>query len=547
MSVAYSHEMKHARYTGPMSSLPASALLERKPDILVILTDQERYHTHWPAGLRERLMPSWGRLASRGLTFHRAYCSSAQCSPSRACLLTGQYSNVNGVPSLAGAGMPTIAQLPNVATVLHAAGYDVFWKGKWHLSFPLGFHPPAPPSDEVWTEADIPALYKNYAMQDWNTPDAGNAAGAYMPPPNSDANDKARAADISTCGGGNANNDGRYVDGYQPGTRQTPGYGESALSLLERMAQTPRPNRKPFALFVSLVNPHDITFFPDAWQEAGYSPADLAGLDVAMPPNAADTLDGKPSVQTAYRDALNTRSPLTGEANTPQNYVNFYAYLHSVVEPHIEKLLDFLTTSGMLDSTIIFRTADHGELGLSHGLREKSYSAYEEMIHVPLVISNPLLFPAGAETDAFYSHVDLLPTLAELAQTRPVGVGKSMLPVIRNPAASVQDEVLFTFDDDFVLSAGTPGSHIRALRAGNWTYAVYYSATGGPFEYELYDDENDPGQMINLVNTGTPLTIAKWREMHRLLVAKMEEANATPAGFSFPAEPVLTAGSPQSV
>lgn len=517
-----------------MFSLSAHAMLEQKPDILVILTDQERHHTHWPPGLRERLMPSWGRLASRGLTFHRAYCSAAQCSPSRACLLTGQYSNINGVPALTGAGMPTIAQLPNAATVLSAAGYDVYWKGKWHLSFPVGFQPPAPPSDEVWTEADIAALQQKYAMQDWNTPDAGNAAGAYMPPATSEANVKARAADLSTCGGGRANNDGRYVDGYQAGTQQTPGFGESTLALLERMAKTPREKRKPFALFVSLVNPHDITFFPDAWQEAGYSPADLAGLDVPMPLNAADSLEGKPSVQKAYRDTLDANSPLTGAANTPENYVNFYAHLHRVVEPHIEKLLDFLTASGMLPSTVIIRTADHGELGMSHGLREKSYSAYEEMIHVPLVISNPVLFPTACETDAFYSHVDLLPTLAELAQTKPEGIGKSMLPVMLNPSASVQDSVLFAFDDSFVLKPDTPGSHIRALRAGNCTYAVYFNSSGGPFEYELYDNEKDPGQMINLVHSPTQAVMTLWREMHRMLVEKMAQTNATPEGFVFP-------------
>jgi len=456
-------------------------------------------------------------------------------------LLTGQYSNVNGVPSLAGAGMPTIAQLPNVATVLGAAGYDVYWKGKWHLSFPVGFQPPAPPSDEVWTEADIAALNQDYAMRDWNTPDAGNAAGAYMPPATSEANVQARAADLSTCGGGKANNDGRYIDGCQPGTQQTPGFGESTLTLLERMAKTPREQRKPFALFVSLVNPHDITFFPDAWQEAGYSPADIAGLDVQMPGNAADSLVGKPSVQKAYRDTMDARSPLTGAENTPENYVNFYAHLHGLVEPHIEKLLDFLTASGMLQSTVIIRTADHGELGMSHGLREKSYSAYEEMIHVPLVISNPVLFPAACETDAFYSHVDLLPTLAELAQTKPEGVGNSMLPVMIDPRTSVQDCVLFAFDDAFVLKPDTPGSHIRALRAGNNTYAVYYGATGGPFEFELYDNEKDPGQMINLVNTRTPDVIVQWRKMHQLLVEKMAQVNATPVGFTFPADP-LTEG-----
>lgn len=128
------------------------------------------------------------------------------------------------------------------------------------------------------------------------------------------------------------------------------------------------------------------------------------------------------------------------------------------------------------------------------------------MIHVPLVISNPVLFPRPKSTDAFYSHVDLLPTLASLAQAKPVGVGKSMLPVILKPDISVQDNVLFTFDDSFLLDSNTPVSHIRALREGDWTYAVYYGTTGVP-KYELYNLESDPFQMENLVNIKTPAYI----------------------------------------
>ena len=481
-----------------MANLAREQFLASKPDIFVIITDQERHHTHWPSGLRNKVMPSWSKLESQGLRFKRAYCSSAQCSPSRACMLTGEYSNINGVPTLPDDGMPTIASLPNIATVLGEAGYDVFWKGKWHLSFPVGFKG-GPPSNEVWTEADIPALKQKYAMQQWNTPDAGNAAGAYTPSEASDPT--ARAADLATAGGGNANNDGRYVSGYQSGSKETPGFGISALAQLGELAKTPQGQRKPFAMFVSLVNPHDITFFPDAWQDAGYSVSDATSTVVPLPPNMSDSLTKKPSVQKAYRDALNSKSPFEGAGNTPQNYVNFYAHLHSVVEPQIEKLLLFLSSSNMMKSTIIVRTSDHGELGMSHGLREKSYTAYEEMIHVPFVISNPVLFPTAQKTDAFYSHVDLLPTLASIAQAKPVGVGKSMLPVILDPSKAVQNGVLFAFDDNFLLASDTPGSHIRAIREGDWTYAVYYGATGGPFEYELYNNKTDPGQMNNLAGS----------------------------------------------
>jgi arylsulfatase A-like enzyme len=503
----------------------------RLPNILVILTDQERQHTHWPPGLLDRLMPSWSRLRQHGITFERAYAASAQCSPSRACLLTGEYSNVNGVPTLPDNGMPTVADLPNIATVLEQSGYDVIWKGKWHLSFPLGFKG-GPPSAEVWTEADIAPLESNYRLQDWNPPDCGNAAGAFTP---SNADDPvARAATISTAGGGTANNDNRILMGADPG--DTPGFGESVLEFFERMAAAPRERRKPFALFLSLVNPHDITFFPDAWQDLGYGTGQLAGLEVPLPPNFSDDLTTKPSVQAAYRDAFDEKSPLDAGDNSPLNYVNFYAYLHSVVEPHIQQALDALDHHGLTDDTIIVRTADHGELGLSHGLREKSYSAYEEMIHVPLVISNPILFPEPAATCAFSSHVDLLPTLAELGQASAVGVGKSLVPVLLDPTATVQESILFAFDDNFILD-DIAGSHIRAIREGPWTYAVYYSSDGAGFEFEMYDLDTDPLQMNNLVFRPSPGIMPEWLRLHQLLIDTMANTNSAPVGFPFPNDP----------
>ncbi len=306
---------------------------------------------------------------------------------------------------------------------------------------------------------------------------------------------------------------------------------------MTRLGKTPRGQRKPFALFVSFVNPHDITFFPDAWQDAGYGQAEIENLGVQLPPNFADPLTGKPSIQQAFKTKMDDSSPFTGENNSPLNYVNFYAHMHAKVDQHIRNLLASLETHGLLESTVIFRTSDHGELELSHGLREKHYTAYEEMIHVPLVISNPVLFPEPKSTDAFYSHVDLLPTLASIAQAKPVGVGKSMLPVILAPEKSIQDNVLFTFDDDFLEDSTYPDSrHIRALREGDWTYAVYFGVAGAP-EYELYNLKSDPYQMKNLVNNKTEANMGQWIAMHGRLVQKMNETKAMPSGFNFPMKP----------
>ncbi len=441
-------------------------------------------------------------------------------------MLTGQYSKANDVPYLdyPSPVLPAAADLPNVATVLQEAGYDVIWKGKWHLSFPVAFTG-GPPDGETWSESDSPYLDQTYGMSDWNPPEAGN---------NSFDSEGAR----TTFGGGTADNDGRFASGVS-GPDQTPGFGESAVEYLDRVGQMPPHERAPFCLFVSLVNPHDIAFYPNGWDTGGYDLADFEDLDIELPASADDDLTTKPSIQTTYRAALEDDGPLS-TTEERLRFVRFYAYLHGVVDPHIGAILDALDRNDLTDDTVIFRTADHGEQGLAHGLREKSYNAYEETIHVPLVVSNPRLFPNARTTEALYSHVDLLATLAELAGAKPVGVGVSQVSVFKDPAISMQEAVLYTFDDSFILTLDEPGSHIRALRTPRWTYAVYFSADGSGFEYELYDVLADPDQMINLLFEPTEAVTPIWLELHRSLSKQMLQKQAAQEGFDWPRDPTGT-------
>ena len=497
-----------------------------QPDMVVFLTDQERNPVHFPDGWVDNNTSSWARLKKNGITFNRAYTAASQCSPSRACILTGEYSNVNKVPVLGYPySLPGISELPNIASVLEQAGYDVYWKGKWHLSFPVGFEGGAP-GEEVWTPADITEFEVKYGLKGWNPPDAGT-------------NVFDTVEGRKTLGGANPNNDGRYVDGVTTEDEgQTPGYGSSVMDYLDYVGAIPRKERKPFCLFVSLVNPHDVSYYPHGWDEVGYQLEDFANLGMELPDNYEDTLDTKPTVQKKFRAAFDAIDPLSNDAER-KNFINFYAYLHKVVDAHFTKILDKMESLGLIDETIIFRTADHGEMGLSHGLREKCYTAYEEMIHVPLVISNPKMFPEPIETEAFYSHVDLLPTLCEFAGASPAGVGKSVVPVLMNPKSSVQDSVLYAYDDNFVLPESTPTSHIRAIRYEDWTYAVYYSPDGSSFEFELYDLESDPGQLTNLLYQPSSEIYSLWKMLHKKLTTKLFEANAAPTGFTWPADPTV--------
>jgi choline-sulfatase len=483
----------------------ATQSLRQRPNILIILTDQERYPRHWPAGWADANLPNRKRIADRGLTFSRAFCNSCMCSASRSTLFTGLYPAQHGVVATLTSGgplSPSEPQLPrdiqNMARMLASAGYDVQYRGKWHMSKGSDGGKP--------TAADVAA----YGFGGWLEPDAGENI------------------DLDGFGGGVANHDGAYA--------------QQAAAFLA--AQTPDSTaERPFALIVSLVNPHDVLAYPRTIDDDAVYAADSAkyeqGLEWTDIPSRAEALhaNNKP---TAQAQALLFLAAGLGVLQPPpapdyRNYVNFYAYLQKVVDGHMGTVLDALEAQGLWESTLVIRTADHGELGLAHGgLRQKAFNAYHEAINVPLTIANPVLFPAPQATTALASLVDLMPTLATLANvpSREAWIfkGVDLTPVLNSPASSVQEAVLFTFDDE---NAGSPypqpivqqPNHIRAIFDGRWKYARYFDPAGveAP-QYELYDLESDPDELQNLAGQNT----AKQAEMAAKLAA-LEAERLAPA------------------
>lgn len=504
---------------------------EKRPNIIVILTDQERYPTHWPSGWAEKNLIANERLKKNGIFFKKAYTAASECTPSRAVLATSEHYPINKVPSTPSkTGLPSTDELMDIGGLLKKhTDYEVVWKGKWHLTPPLdgGYN---------WTEKDIANIQEKYDLYGWTPPDAGNAILEF------EKNVGGTFFDgLSTLGGGYANNDLRYLYGSsKTKPKETSGWGDGILDYLKKVSTTDVKDRKPFCLFISLVNPHDVWVYPTVWEKAGYKAQDFADMGIDLPDNYADDLSTKPSVQLKAREAYNKQSPLK-DSEAEKEYVNFYAYLNIKADEHIVKILDTLNATGLTEDTIIIRTADHGELGLSHGMREKAYTVYEEMIHIPLIISNPKLFPKPRITDALYCHLDLLPTIAELAGVpdfAQYGKGVSIVPVLNNSAGSVQDSILFTYDDNFFLPEDVPGGHIRAIRQGDLVYAVYYSENGSNFEYEMYNLKDDPGQLHNLLYNNVSQEIAvQANKLHHNLKEKIDQSAALPVGFPWPVKP----------
>jgi choline-sulfatase len=485
-------------------------------NIVLILTDQERAIQHFPPNWLRQNMPGMRRLRQHGISFDRAFTNACMCSPARSTLMSGYFPAQHGVKYTLEEDMPypeyphqvelpRPPEMPNLATVMRAAGYNVIYKGKWHCSKPAE------------KENAKPSDLERYGFNRWNPPDAG-------------ANQT-----VPEAGGGFVDNDGRFME-----SAGSPEAGdEGVIQYLSSAAA----KQQPFFLVISLVNPHDVLFYPSkTFEEAGYDESWIHG-DIDVPATNEEDLSTKPSVQKEFLRIFN----LTGKPKSDRekrSYLNYYGNLMRSSDNYIVNVLNKLEEAGLYDETLIVRTADHGEMGLTHGgMRQKNFNFYEESTRVPLVYSNPKLFPKPQSSDALVSHVDFLPTLASLAgapksaRANWQGVDYSKLVLRPKKAKPVQDYVVFTYDDFQSGQAKPPypkpPNHIVAIREGRWKLARYYDVkkkNPKPPQWEMYDLKTDPLEKKNLAYEGYERSTREEAQFQRLKrkLARVEKTRLKP-------------------
>lgn len=482
------------------------------PNILIVITDQERAIGEWPEEYRHRLgdrLKAMKRLKDHGLSFEHAYTAASMCSPSRATFLTSQYPVVTGCTTTGSALLPT--HLPNLATVLRAAGYSCYWIGKWHLLGDWGtqgepgtssgelsrwgyqaYGPPGPSGDNAWT---------------WDWPDAGITLGP------------------------------TYLGGGKAGTSQQNGNDHRYVTDAVEFLRNP-PSDGPWCLVVSLVNPHDVHLGYLGEDGTYYDASHYQDYGAPLPKSYDRPTGTMPRGQVPYTWERMAR----GNA-TPINFANFYAYLTVRADENIARILDAMSHR-MRQETLIIRFADHGEMGLAQaGMVEKFVNAYGQCTHVPLVFSNPIAWPQAATTDALASTLDLAPTLADIAAVHHRFEGKfkgtSLYPILDGTKDEVQHHVHFTYDDQSTVEP----SVIRTIRSKEWVYSVYFVSTGASgysdADWEMYHLASDPAEQDNLAGTG----LEKQAELDRVLQHHMVHKDTAPSWYPANWPPTQTAQS----
>lgn len=470
----------------------ATAAGGNKPNILVVVVDQMRTPQWFPDTQRlDGLLPHLGRLRRSSVAFDSRYTASNACTPSRGVMTTGLYSHQTGC-LYTGEG-PTESslapQFPTWGTMLREQGYRTWWWGKWHLG----------------AAADT-------------TPDGLDAhgfAGGTYPSPNGAPNQ---------------------------GLQRDPGIVDQFVEWFDGHAAD-----GPWCTTVSLVNPHDIMWWPKT-----SLPQDVSHVFDAKPPNFETPEDllrrGKPQLQVDYVDfiapLLAGALPFTGPDVDQQwaRGLDVYLWLQQQVDRQIGRVLDTLASRPDVDrNTVVVFTSDHGEYGGSHGMRGKGAAIYEEGIRVPLYIRDPAgrLTPRGGDVRTqMTSSVDLAPLLLTIGaggngwrsdpRLAHLAHRADIAAIAANPAALGRPWIAHVTDDIAVEEmtamlttvgvpppANRPGevptsapSHVVAVRTPAAKFGVYAHWKPGGMavdasrgvELELYDYSTPDGlrEMDNL-------------------------------------------------
>jgi len=467
----------------------AVAGAESRPNILFIMSDDHAAHAIGAYGSRLNRTPNLDRLASGGVRFANCFCVNSICSPSRATILTGKYSHLNGVPTF----NRFDGSQPTVAKYLQAAGYHTGMIGKWHLgSDPTGF--------DEWTILPGQGVYYDPAFL---TPDGRRVIKGYV-------------TDIIT---------------------------DLALDFLKR-----RPKDQPFFLMCHHKAPHrpwdpddrhramfagqaipepptlhdDYATRTDAIRECQQKVFyDLTRRDLKLAPpadlkgQARDQWLGVKPTQVQI-EADGKQQSLTGDrlkAWKYQRYLQDYLACVQSIDDNVGRLLDWLDQNGLGANTVVIYTSDQGFFLGDHGLYDKRFM-YEASVRMPLLVRWPGVAKAGLVQEAMAINPDFAPTFLELAglKTPDDMQGRSLAPLFKGQhPADWRTSFYYRYYHD-------PGDHNTRAHYGVRTMTHKLIYFWKKDQWEMYDLVKDPDELHNIYSDPAQQELAAKlkQELYRL-------------------------------
>jgi arylsulfatase A-like enzyme len=437
-----------------------------RPNIIVIETDDQTL-------AEMSVLPKTRRLiGDEGVTFQNNFDSFSLCCPSRATLLTGQYSHNNGVRDnkLPNGGYYKLDSTNTLAVWLQRGGYYTAHVGKYLNGYGTRNPQEIPPGWSDWHGSVDPTTYRYYNY----TLDENGVLNTYC---------KTRA----------------------PSCYQTDVYAAKATEIIRRQV----PRAQPLFMWVAFLADHaGAPADPDDPKNLGTpSPAPkyrnaFAGLPLPTPPNfnEADMSDKPAAMQ---------RRPVLTQARINairESYQQRRETLLSV-DDAVESIVNALVATGELGHTLIIFTSDNGFFHGEHRVAAGKVLWYEPSIRVPLLMRGPGI-PPGVRRKQPTMNIDYAPTIVDAANVKPGRVmdGISLLPLARDGRREPGRDLLVD---------NQPGAaHFDAIRTRRFKYAEY--TTG---EREMYDLARDPYELQSVHNDPryTALRASLAERLHRLV------------------------------
>lgn len=442
------------------------------PNILMIVTDDQRFDTIGALGCKMARTPHLDALVERGVAFTNAHIPGgtcgAVCMPSRAMLNTGRT-----LFHLAGEGQTIPREHTLLGEFLRAHGYRTCGIGKWHNgadAFARSFD-------------DGGEIFFGGMWDHWNVPaHSFDPSGTYA----------ARTPYIKDAF------HSRHVDllisdHIKPGKHSTDLFADFASSWIERY-----DGSAPFFQYVAFMAPHDPRSMPEKFRNM-FTPE-----DIELPPNFAPAHSFDYGV-AAVRDELLAASPRT-EAEVRAHLAEYYAMI-AHLDDGIGRIIGALEAKGVLDDTLIVLAGDNGLALGQHGLFGKQ-SVYEHSVRVPLLFAGPGVAAGYRSADPCYL-LDVFPTIAAYlgASVPPTVEGISLYPTLTAGAAAdsaaVRDALYLAYENK-----------VRGVKKGRYKLIEY----AGPAcaRTQLYDVVSDPFETRDL-SSAEPGRVAELRrELFRL-------------------------------
>ncbi len=376
----------------------------KKPNLLFVWTDQQRFDTMAVYGNTVVKAPNLNKLAETSIVFEKAYVSQPVCTPSRSTVMTGLWPHQNGCTAN---NIPLRQETSCLPQLIDDPDYTTAYMGKWHLG------------DEIFAQ---------HGFEEWVAIEDGYTKH-YRPERDKDERSEYHHFLIEHGYQPDRDNDtfSRGFAAHRPLEHCKPAFLEKSASDFLRQNKD-----RPFMLYVNFLEPHTPFYGPLN---------DLHDPErVGLPENAFDPLEeNEPLRYKVSREAMQKNY-----GSKPEQWKKLNAIYHGLVaqvDKAVGGILATLDEMGLRDNTIIVFTSDHGEMMSSHGMFAKQYM-YEESARVPWLMS----VPGMTEKQEIYhepvSHIDLVPTLLELmGKPEKAGAlpGKSLVSRIAGKESRQQD------------------------------------------------------------------------------------------------------------